>query len=304
MAATICQRLDFGKRLCIDEAERGEREQARFIAAAGGGKLGASAEHGEDDFADGRAVFRTGKAARTRPCVEDAIRRAAALVDEQPGRIVTFGIQPSYPAESFGYIERGMGDGSPSVYPVRSFREKPDAATARQFVESGEFYWNSGIFVWRARTILDALAEHQPAIHAGLVRIAAAFESPEAGEVLQREFEAMPSISIDYAVMEHAADVLVVEAPFEWDDVGSWQAIGRRAGADADGNTIDAKHLGVDTCGTIVRGPRDHLIVTLGLEDCIVVHTPDATLVANRHDEESVRRVVELLRDRGWTEYL
>jgi len=245
------------------------------------------------------------------------IRFAAELVDQRPERIVTFGIRPTYPAESFGYIERGLPleaheyvppngrlGGESAAYRVKQFREKPDARTAAKYVASGEFYWNSGIFLWKARTILDALGEYQPEMHRRLGRIAEAVDSPEFPEVLRREFTAVESISIDYAVMEHAADVVVVEAPFDWDDVGSWQAFSRLRGKDEQGNTIAAKHLGLDTTGTIVRGSDDHLIVTVGLGDCLIVHTPDATLVANKHDEESIRKVVELLEQRGWREYL
>jgi mannose-1-phosphate guanylyltransferase len=104
--------------------------------------------------------------------------------------------------------------------------------------------------------------------------------------------------------MEHATEVVVVEAPFDWDDVGSWQAIGRLQPTDEQGNTVLGKHLGIDTHGTIVRSSPDHLVVTLGLRDCIVVHTPDATLVANKHDEESIRQLVKIFEERGWKEYL
>ena len=104
--------------------------------------------------------------------------------------------------------------------------------------------------------------------------------------------------------MEKATDVAVVEAPFEWDDVGSWQSLARLSGTDADGNTIVGKHLSLGTKGSIVRSDSEHLLVTLGLADCIVVHTPDATLVANKHDEESIRQVVKLLEEQGWGEYL
>jgi len=253
----------------------------------------------------------------------DAIRFAATLVDERPERIVTFGIRPSYPAESFGYIERaealagelpspacGRGVGgeglrdSPPVYRVKQFREKPSAKVAAEYLASGKFYWNSGIFLWKAQTILDALAEFQPEMYGRLRRIADAADAPEFGDVLAREFAAIKGTSIDYAVMEHAGDVSVIEAPFDWDDLGSWQSLARLRGADAEGNTIAAKHLGLNTTGTIVRGGDDHLIVTLGLKDCIVVHTPDATLVANKHDEESIRKVVQLLRERECGKYL
>ncbi len=152
--------------------------------------------------------------------------------------------------------------------------------------------------------MLDELARHQPEMLARLRTIAAAADTPDFQPTFEREFAAIRGISIDYAVMEKSSQVAVIEAPFTWDDVGSWQAMARLLGADADGNTISAKHLGIDTTGTIIRSSDDHLIVTLGLHDAVIVHTADATLVANRNDEESIRRVVKLLEERGWKEYL
>ncbi len=232
-----------------------------------------------------------------------AILQAQRLVEQSPERIVTFGIKPTYPAESFGYIERGesLADG---VYRVRQFREKPQADIARGYVATGTFYWNSGIFVWKAATILSALEARQPAMVARLRTIAGAVDGANYQEVFEREFAAIEGISIDYAVMEHATDVAVIEAPFAWDDVGSWQAISRLQGTDSEGNTVSARHLGLHTRGTIVRGRPGHLVVTLGVEDLIVVHTPDATLVANKHDEEAIRQLVKLIAERGWQEYL
>ena len=240
---------------------------------------------------------------------QEAIRQAVRLVDERPARIVTFGIKPSYPAEIFGYIERGEAlDPSESepapAFNVVRFREKPDAQTAAEYLASGNFYWNSGIFVWKARTILDALAEHQPELLGHLQAIDAAWGASDYQEIFECEFNAIQGISIDYAVMEKADEVAVIEALFAWDDVGSWQSLARLAGTDDQGNTIVGKHLGLDTRGTIVRSDSEHLVVTLGLKDCIVVHTPDATLVANKHDEESIRQVVKLLEEKGWGEFL
>ena len=117
--------------------------------------------------------------------------------------------------------------------------------------------------------------------------------------MFEREFAAIKPISIDYAVMEHATDVAVIEAPFEWDDLGGWQSLARLVGSDENGNTIVGRHLGLDTSGTIVRTDDDHLVVTLGLKDCIVVHTPNATLVANKHSEEQIRQVVKQLEELG-----
>ena len=118
------------------------------------------------------------------------------------------------------------------------------------------------------------------------------------------EFPRVKSISIDFAVLERAEDVYVLEAPFEWDDAGRWQALRRLLGADADGNTVDGPFLGIDTRGCIVRSADDHLIATIGLEDCIVVHTPDATLVARQDDENAIRQLVALIEERGYERFL
>jgi mannose-1-phosphate guanylyltransferase len=242
---------------------------------------------------------------------QKSIQYAAHLVEEKPGRLVTFGIPPTYPAESFGYIEQGepllataLRDDRPPTFQVARFREKPDAATARQYLESGKFFWNAGIFVWKAQTILNQLQQHEPEMYAHLAAIAKAFGTDEFESVFATEFSAIEGRSIDYAVMEKAEEVVVVRAPFDWDDMGSWQAVGRLRGTDSDGNTLAARHLGIDTHHTIVRGPDDHLIVTLGLENCIVVHTPDATLVARKDCEEQIRDVVKRIEERGWTEFL
>jgi mannose-1-phosphate guanylyltransferase len=269
-----------------------------------------------------------------RPAEEfrNAVEQAVALIDESPERIVTFGVKPTYSAEVFGYIHRGAAIGGPGsrttrlahsqvqasrgvpapdsahasapAFTVQQFKEKPDAATAKKYVESGEYYWNAGIFVWRASTIVDALRQRQPEMLAHLEKIAAAWNTKERDAVFSREFAAIKPISIDYAVMEHASDVVVIEAPFEWDDLGGWQSLARLAGSDENGNTVLGKHLGLDTRGSIVRTDDNHLVVTLGLADTIVVHTPNATLVANKHNEEQIRRVVKLLEERGWSEYL
>jgi mannose-1-phosphate guanylyltransferase len=240
---------------------------------------------------------------------QEAIRAAAGIVEGQPQRIVTFGIKPTHAATTFGYIERADKQGPPQgscldVYRVDRFREKPPADVAKEYVESGRFYWNSGIFVWKAATIVAALEERQPEMVARLRRIVAAWEQPNRDEVFLREFAAIRGISIDYAVMEHAKDVAVIESPFTWDDVGTWQAVARLVGADAEGNTISGRHLAIDTHGSIIRTSEDHLVATVGIDDLIVVHTPDATLVAKRHDEEAIRKVVKMIEERGWTAHL
>ena len=237
-----------------------------------------------------------------------AVGRAVQLVEADPKLFVTFGIRPTYPAETFGYIQRGeqwpQTRDAEQTYMVRRLREKPSAAVAAEYVAAGDFYWNSGIFVWRAGAVLDALRQFEPEMCEHLERIAEAADSPQFKQVLQREFSEIRGKSIDYAVMEHYERVAVIEAPFGWDDLGSWRALARLRGTDTDGNTVVGRHAGVRSQNCIIRSDDEHLVVTLGMQDCLVVHTPDATLVANVQDEEAIREVVKLLEERGWKEYL
>lgn len=241
----------------------------------------------------------------------DAIAYAAELVDASPKRLVTFGIRPTYPAESFGYIERGAKLPTPpdvttcaDTYEVRSFREKPKQDVAEGYISSGSYYWNAGIFVWKASTIVEQLAEYEPAMMSHLTAIAQTFGTSNFEATMAHEFAAIEGQSIDYAVMEKAADVVVVEAPFEWDDVGSWRSLARLNPHDGEQNTIMANHLGIDTRGCIIRGTADHVIATMGTHDLLIVQTPDATLVADKTKEESIRELVRELERRGWSELL
>jgi mannose-1-phosphate guanylyltransferase len=237
---------------------------------------------------------------------QNALKHAVKLVDQDPSRIITFGIKPSYPAEVFGYIEAGdpvQGANIPT-FGVQRFREKPDAATAQQFLDAGTFYWNAGIFVWKAKTVLEALERFVPEMYARIKSIAESIGTDDYTETLEREFTAIEGTSVDYAIMERYENVMVVEAPFEWDDLGNWTAVPRLKGEDADGNCVEGDHLGIDTKGLVVRSCDGHLIVTVGMEDCIVVHTPDATLVAKKEDEAKIKDVVKQLQERGMDAFL
>ena len=225
---------------------------------------------------------------------------------------MTFGIKPTYPAEIFGYIQRGARridvgarpSTRPALFKVQQFKEKPDAATAKKYVDSGEYYWNSGIFVWQAKTILDALRQRQPEMLATWKRSSTPGTRSERDAVFEREFTAIKPISIDYAVMEHATDVAVIEAPFEWDDLGGWQSLARLVGSDDNAIRSSASTWGSTPPArssartTITWSSRS------GSKTCIVVHTPNATLVANKHNEEQIRQVVKRLEELGWSEYL
>jgi mannose-1-phosphate guanylyltransferase len=236
-----------------------------------------------------------------------AVQAAERLLDEHPRSLVTFGIPPTYPATGYGYIQRGphIGDRQGiSAFRVASFREKPSADLAEKWLVSGQYYWNSGIFFWKAHTILDALEANQPKLAAAALRIAEAWTGPSREDVLRREYEALGRISIDYAVMEHAKDVLVVQAPYRWDDVGSWLALERLHPQDADGNTILGNHCGIKTAQCVVAAEPGVLVATVGVTQLLIVQDGDAILVADRREEGTVKNLVELLKTRGLEKYL
>jgi mannose-1-phosphate guanylyltransferase len=236
-----------------------------------------------------------------------AVHVAEQTVEERPAALVTFGIRPTYPATGYGYIHRGpeiANRQGVSVFRVQAFREKPDFATAERWVAAGEYFWNSGLFVWKAATILAALRQRQPKLSAAVQEIADAWPTARRAEVLRRAYEGLEKISIDYAVMEHAPEVLAVQAPFRWDDVGSWLALERLHPQDADDNTVLATHCGLKTKGCVIVGDAGHLIATAGVSNLLIIQDGNATLVADRRDEGAVKQLVELLKKQGRGEYL
>lgn len=237
---------------------------------------------------------------------QDAVRRAVALVEKQPESFVLFGVPPTYPSTGFGYIHRGeaLTEDGTTVYRVQAFKEKPNQLTAARYAACDEYYWNCGIFVWRADAILRALAEYEPDIAQRCDQLRPMIGTRQWETALAEVFPTMPSISIDYAVLERAQSVFVLPAPFQWDDVGSWQALPRLLPHDSDGNTVAATHCGLETTGCIIRGTTEHLIATFGVKDLIIVHTPTATLVADRRDENSIKELINEIERRGLQDYL
>ena len=236
----------------------------------------------------------------------EAARRAVEIVKANPSRLVLFGVTPAFPATGYGYIERSsiLEPESPRVYEVKAFREKPHQSLAEEYLREGRYFWNCGIFCWKAQTIVDLLKQFEPEIHKGLMKIDEGIRSGQGPAVIEAEFPLLKSISIDYAVLERAPGVVVIEAPFQWDDVGSWLSLARLNGADLEGNTVDGPFCGVDTQGCIIRTTNDHLVATLGLRNLIIVHTPDATLVADAAQSERIREVLSHLEKQDRTEYL
>ncbi len=224
------------------------------------------------------------------------VEAAVGVIDDDPTAFVTFGIRPTRAETGYGYIERGESLGSPggiALNKVVQFREKPDRETAEKFLAEGRFAWNSGIFVWRARAILDALKTHRPNLYAALERVGKALGTPEEAEVIAREYPAMEKVPIDKAVMEKASNVRVLEVVYDWNDVGDWRALTELVPPDANGNTLQGHIHAVGTTGSIIVSDDGGLIATLGVEDLVIVQTGGATLVARKDQLDRLKGLVE-----------
>lgn len=238
---------------------------------------------------------------------EEAFRDglAAAFSACERGRILTLGIAPSDPATGYGYIERGDRLGEfqgRTVYRVNSFREKPDRETAARLVESGRFYWNSGMFVWHASTVMGEIKRQLPTLYEALRGIAAGLDTPQEAGVTDAIWWSIKPISIDYGVMEGARDVAVLPVDPGWRDLGSWNEVYREALGHAEGrpgsNVVErAEHLAIDTEGCLIRS--DKLVVTVGLRDLMIIETDDAILVCPRERAQEVKAVVSRLEALG-----
>jgi mannose-1-phosphate guanylyltransferase len=238
----------------------------------------------------------------------DELRRAlgAAAQVAEGSCLVTLGIRPNRPATGYGYIERAEKLAQISgldVYRVEKFTEKPDLPTAQAFVESGRYYWNSGMFIWRVSAILQEFGKLMPRFYAQLMEIDAALGTTEERAVLERVWPQVENETIDYGIMEHAEDVAVIPVDIGWSDVGDWTALSELLPTDEEGNVVVGQHVGLDTTGCLIHGSR-RLVATIGLEDMIVVDTEDALLVCPRERAQEVRDLVKKLKESGREEYL
>jgi mannose-1-phosphate guanylyltransferase/mannose-6-phosphate isomerase len=238
-----------------------------------------------------------------------AVAVAAAVKVARGGKIATFGIAPTHPETGFGYIECGQAVGE-RIHLATRFVEKPQQATAQEYLASGRYVWNSGMFAFTPGAILAALARHAPELLASarqcwqkLQSVAAAGQA--ALEIDATLFQAVPDISIDYAVMEKAAteaEVVVVRGAFDWSDVGSWKAVSELVGADRDGNRGQGERVAIATRDTYVHA-EDRVVATVGVQNLVIVDTPDAVLVAHRDHLQRVKDVVGELKARGHESY-
>jgi mannose-1-phosphate guanylyltransferase len=246
-------------------------------------------------------------------CIADAagFRQAIAAAAQvaRDGYLVTLGIAPTQPHTGYGYIQRGEqlenADDLPA-YRVKRFTEKPDASTARQFVSSGEYYWNAGIFVWQASTILTEMERLLPQLYAELQAIARLWGSEQLAARLETAWQQVPKTTIDYGVMEKATRVAVVPVDIGWDDVGNWATLSKLLESDHASNVLrgEGRHVVVDTHETYVYASAGRLVAVVGLEKFVVVDTPDALLVCPKDRAQDVRDVVNRLEEDGLQDYL
>ena len=221
-----------------------------------------------------------------------ALRKAIAAAEEGQN-LVTIGITPTYPETGYGYIN--FGDEKGDAFEVERFVEKPDLATAKKYLASGDYLWNSGMFVWKVSSIMANIKKFMPEVYDGASRIGESFSTDDFEEVLIREFEAFPSESIDFGIMEKAENIYTIPGSFGWDDVGSWLAMERINETDDDKNYIEGDVIAVDSKRTTICGGK-RLIAAVGTRDLIIVDTDDVLLVCSKNSTQDVKKVISKLK--------
>lgn len=227
----------------------------------------------------------------------------ALEVSEKAENLVTIGITPDYPETGYGYIKFLPDKTEGAAFEVESFVEKPDLQKAREYLATEEYLWNSGMFIWKVSSILNNIKKYLPEMYSGLERIGEAINTAEYEAVLDREFSAFDSVSIDYGVLERAENIYTISGSFGWDDVGSWLAVGRVKKSDEAGNVIEGNVININSKDTIIQA-ESKLIAAVGLKDIIVVDTPDATLVCDKGCTADIKKVIENLKKKNRTEYI
>lgn len=234
------------------------------------------------------------------------VLKAGMEVAREGEWVLTIGIRPSRPETGYGYIQQGEQQGErkgTAVYRAVAFHEKPDLDRALEYLDSGNYLWNSGMFIWRVDLIRSLIASFLPKLNAGLAQIAASIDSEEEEQVTAEVYQDLPRISVDYGIMEKCDEVLVIPASFGWDDVGSWTALGRYGEVDQQGNVVKAQGVFVDTHDCLVYAPN-RVVATLGVKDLLIVDEGDSILVCHKDRDQEIKKVVEALRQAGHNEVI
>ncbi len=234
---------------------------------------------------------------------EEEFRAAvhAAAQVARDGYLVTLGITPGYPDTGYGYMELGADMDDANGYAVRRvvrFTEKPDLRTAAEYLQSGRYVWNSGMFIWRAATILDEMRSHMPGLYRSLAELEPSLATPEEADAVAQAWRRLEDQSIDYGVLEKSDQVVTLPVDIGWSDVGDWATLSEYSNTDDEGNTISGDAMVFDSHNTFVHS-SGRLVTAIGLEDMIVVDTGDAVLVCPKSRAQEVRRVVDRLKQEG-----
>lgn len=231
----------------------------------------------------------------------------AADFAQEKGGIITLGIEPTYPATGYGYIQKGkqVKDFTNSaIFKVKTFAEKPNPETAERFLNSGDFYWNSGIFIWKASTILNEIGDKLPELYEGLMEIKKRIGKSDYRKTVENVYRRIRGISIDYGVMQTAAEVYLIPTNMGWNDVGSWEVVHQISQKDKEDNAGEFKHFfQIDSKGNYIYAPKK-LVALVGIEDLVLVETRDAILISKKSRSEEIKEIVEQLKKNGRDEYL
>ena len=256
------------------------------------------------------AVLTTDHLIEPPEALPQALTDAFEFVSKNPDALITFAIKPTFPNTQLGYVKCDRPRECPKcknvVYSVEAFKEKPDVKTAQGYVEGGKHFWNSGMFVWKAKTILSNLQEFLPAATEPLRHIATAWDTPQQEATLEEWFTKLPKISIDFAVMEKARRVHAIKLDGQWLDMGSFAALADVIESDGNGNVVVANASELLDCrnSIIVTEDKRHLIAAIGMQDVVVAHTPDATLVCHVSQTDRLKALLEQMEQHGRTEFL
>lgn len=215
--------------------------------------------------------------------------------------LMTIGIPPQYPSTGFGYIETGAAIDESGPITFRKairFVEKPDAVTAERYVQSGSYFWNSGMFIWSVEAITVAFRTYRPQLAAMVDRLCGHTADENFADRLEHEYSTLEKISIDYAIMEKAHNILMAECAFEWDDVGSWTSLANHFPADEQGNITIGTVAALDSSGSIIVS-KNHVTALLGVDHLVVVQAPGVTLICDRAKAQDLKRLIGLLREKG-----
>ncbi|MBT2289852.1 mannose-1-phosphate guanylyltransferase [Paenibacillus albidus] len=230
----------------------------------------------------------------------------ACTVAMETDNIVTIGIKPTFASTGYGYIaydKKAVSAQPVAVYEVAEFVEKPNFQKAQGYLASGNYLWNSGIFIWKTSVILEHFQRYLPRLYKMMLPIGEALGTEQEADVLESVYPTLQNISIDYGILERSDQVVVLSGQFGWNDIGSWDALGAIFPPDDEGNIIKANHIGIDTRHSIIYG-NGRLITTIGVEGFIIADTGDALLICPKDKAQSVKEIVDLLKEKGMTEYI